>query len=100
MYFRAYEDNHGAFLPSAAVDADEYCSMRPPVCPSVFPSRTTLPLLFFKDSSYQPEIWWDDAQYHETDLLWNSNAHPIFARQKHFEIFHDMLGQVLRYNDS
>ena len=29
---------------------------------------TTLPLYLFKDFSYRPEIWWDDAQYDEADL--------------------------------
>ena len=33
-------------------------------CPFICLSRTTLPLLTF---SYQPDIWWDDAQYHEAD---------------------------------
>ena len=33
----------------------------------VRPSRVTFLLWLFKDFSYQPEIWWDDAQYHVAD---------------------------------
>ena len=46
------------------------------VRPSVCPSRTTLPLELFKDFSYQPEIWWDDEQYHGADrfLKWPCSA--------------------------
>ena len=43
---------------------------------SVRPSRTMLPLLLFKYFIYQPEIWWDDVQYHGGDpyLKWPSSA--------------------------
>ena len=34
---------------------------------SVCPSWTMFPLWLFKDFSYQPQIWWDDAQYHGAD---------------------------------
>ena len=63
----------GSFLlPSATIGTDGYCcrslrpSVRSSVCLSVCPSRTTLPLLLFKDFGYQSKIWWDDAQYHGT----------------------------------
>ena len=78
------------FIPSAAIGADGYCrrSLRPAVCPSVrlsvIPSvslsgclsRTTLSLWLFKDFNYQPKIWWDGAQYPETDrcIRWLCSA--------------------------
>ena len=60
------------------------------VRPSVCLSWTTLPLLLFKDFSYQPEIWWDDAQYHEANRFL-----AMFVQlraPRNFEIFHDRLG--------
>ena len=45
--------------------------VRPSVCPSVHPEMT-LPLQLFKDFSYQPKIWWDDAQYRGADHYINS----------------------------
>ena len=43
---------------------------------SVSPSWMTLPLKLFKDFSYQPEMWWGDAQYHEANryLIWPCSA--------------------------
>ena len=37
----------------------------PSVPLSACPSQMTLLLWLFKDFRYQPETWWDDAQYHE-----------------------------------
>ena len=58
-----------AILPSAPIGADEYCrrSLRPSVRLAV---RATIPL------SYQPKIWWNDAQYHGADhyLKWPFSA--------------------------
>ena len=60
----------------AAIGANGYCrrSMRSSGHPSVCPSQTTLPL--FKDISSQPQILWDDAQYHGADgyLKWPCSA--------------------------
>ena len=42
-------------------------STRLSVRPSICPTRTTLALYLFQNCSYQTEIWWNDAQYHEAD---------------------------------
>ena len=47
----------------------------------------TLPLILFKDFSYWPEIWWEDAQYHEAPRYLNGYARVMFACQPNFEIF-------------
>ena len=42
-----------------------WLSIHPSVRLSVWPSRTTFPLLLFKDYDYQPEIWW---HYHDVTM--------------------------------
>ena len=37
-----------------------------------------LPLLLFKDLSYQPEIWWSDVLYHEADQHWKRTCLDSF----------------------
>ena len=48
---------------------------------------TTLLLILFKDFSYRPEIWWEDAQYHEAPRYLNGYARVMFACQPNFEFF-------------
>ena len=75
-----------------------HASACPYVCASIrlsVPNDVTAPTLF-KDFSYLPEIWWDDAQYHETDYYLKWPYWPIFVRSS--ENFHDWLGHGLRDN--
>ena len=53
---------------------------------------TTSPPILFKHYSYRPEIWWEDAQYHEAPRYSNGYAQVMFACQPNFEIFHGWLG--------
>ena len=69
-----HAENEIVFLPSAAIGptgiAVGHCvrpSVRLSVCSSVRPERYPRSNVLFKDFSYQPQIWWNDAQYHGAD---------------------------------
>ena len=60
----------------------------------------TEPLELFKDFSYRPEIYWDDAQYHHKNCYLNGSAQLILVLPQDFEILQDRLGSGLREGDS
>ena len=62
---------------------------------------TILPIWLLKDLSYGPEIWWDDAQYHEADrnVKWSCSDN-FCALDGTLKFLHDRLGPGPREDDS